>query len=77
MSEFQFTFPPGNLMFYGPGGKPAMTIRFDRDPVCIEVAEGISVDEAAAASWQHSSNTSTRSSSAGSRQWTRRGWMSR
>ena len=43
----QFSKPTSDLMFYGPGGRLVMRIRFDQDPVRIEVAEDVSVDEAA------------------------------
>lgn len=38
-----------NINFYGPEMRLAMMIRFDVDPPTIEVAAGISIDDAAAA----------------------------
>lgn len=40
---------PGNLSFWGPDQRMIMMIRFDTEPVRIEVAEGVAVDDAAKA----------------------------
>jgi hypothetical protein len=49
--EFKIGSRPGTLTFWGPtpAQQPVMTIRFDTEPVRIEVAEGVVVDEAAKA----------------------------
>jgi hypothetical protein len=44
-----FSSQPGNLMLCGPGLRVIMTIRFDTEPVRIEVAEGVAIDDAAKA----------------------------
>ncbi len=40
---------PGNIVFCGPANRPVLTIRFDTNPVTIEAAADVAVDDAAKA----------------------------
>jgi hypothetical protein len=46
-SWVQINPAPCNIHFFGPNNRLAMTIRFDTDPVSIEVADDVSVEQAA------------------------------